>query len=458
MVGLGDADAVTDAVGTASVVGSAKALVAGAPTSAAATSRVPARRSRAPRGVVGVDIGAFLSGSRRDARTTGSPGHSGSVPHSSTVLWSRSHLSGIPTCRDMTSRPTAAGQCRTWTGFPRTGACGCRPKATARLYSPRRVGSVRVSAGFRTGARTGQNGGGSWSWGRAGRRVRRQGQCSWRRCRCRCGVGGVGLEEGDASDGLDLGAVSAVLVAPGGDRGEGVAWWGCGVVFEVELECAVGSVGEHGAGPAGAVGRCRLRGARSTSGRTLVCRALAGWVVRTRPVGSVQVAMPSGVRVRLPAQSLFDPVVAPAQAEQVGVWVGPWGQGVTWSMSQKTAEMVQPGKRQRRSRVLIRVAIRFVGRYGPARSASTAAADRWLAPVSSRTRATVVDGGGSPGPAGLGGPGGCCVIDAPCGASVFVAVSSSRAPVVGWQGATCTAFLPVVVACSMVVVSQLRAT
>ena len=238
MVGLGDADAVTDAVGTASVVGSAKALVAGAPTSAAATSRVPARRSRAPRGVVGVDIGAFLSGSRRDARTTGSPGHSGSVPHSSTVLWSRSHLSGIPTCRDMTSRPTAAGQCRTWTGFPRTGACGCRPKATARLYSPRRVGSVRVSRGQNRGPDR-QNGGGSWSWGCAARRVRRQGQCCV--VSVSVSVGGGGLVEGDASDGLDLGAVWAVVVAPGGHGGGGVAVVGvrCGVRGGTRVCCGV---------------------------------------------------------------------------------------------------------------------------------------------------------------------------------------------------------------------------
>ena len=231
-VGLGDADAVTDAVGTASVVGSAKALVAGAPTSAAATSRVPARRSRAPRGVVGVDIGAFLSGSRRDARTTGSPGHSGSVPHSSTVLWSRSHLPGIPTCRDVTSRPTAAGQCRTWTGFPRTGACGCRPKATARLYSHR--GGARVARSV-TGGR--QNGGGSWSWGRGWCRVRRQGQCSGVvdgvGLGGRCGVGevavGGGVEEGDAVDGEDFEAVSAVLVAPGGHW---PGWWpGGGAVW-----------------------------------------------------------------------------------------------------------------------------------------------------------------------------------------------------------------------------------
>ena len=66
-VGLGDGDAVTDAdvvpdaVGLGSAVVSASALVAGAPTRAADRSRVPARRSRAPRAVVGVDIGAFLS-------------------------------------------------------------------------------------------------------------------------------------------------------------------------------------------------------------------------------------------------------------------------------------------------------------------------------------------------------------------------------------------------------------
>jgi hypothetical protein len=59
----GVAVAVADAVGLASgvgpAVGSARATVAGPATSAAATSRVPARRSRTPRAVVGVDIGAF---------------------------------------------------------------------------------------------------------------------------------------------------------------------------------------------------------------------------------------------------------------------------------------------------------------------------------------------------------------------------------------------------------------
>ena len=45
-------------------VGSASAALVGAPTSTAATSRVPARRNSAPRAVVGVDIGAFLERSR----------------------------------------------------------------------------------------------------------------------------------------------------------------------------------------------------------------------------------------------------------------------------------------------------------------------------------------------------------------------------------------------------------
>ncbi len=74
-LGLGDAD--EDAVGLAAAVGltvgSANALVAGAPTRAAATSRVPARRSRVPRAVVGVDIGAFLSGSRLLPEPPGAP-------------------------------------------------------------------------------------------------------------------------------------------------------------------------------------------------------------------------------------------------------------------------------------------------------------------------------------------------------------------------------------------------
>ena len=318
-------DALADAVGPASVVGSANALVAGAPTRAAATSRVPARRSRAPRVVVGVDIGAFLSGSRRDARTTGSPGHSGSVPHSSTVLWSRSHLPGIPTRRDVTSRPTAAGQCRTWTGFPRTGACGAARR--------RRPDSTPPGGGPTPGSAPGQNGGGSSSWRGARRRVRRQGQCSV--VSTSVGVRVGGFEEGDAVDGQDLGAVVAVVVAPGGHgvgvggRRGGAVWcsrwnsrslWGpSGRVVRARLVLPGAAAGAA----AGVVGSAGV----VTAGRTLVCRASAGWVVRTRPVGSVQVATPSGVSTTFQPGSLFDPVVAPAQGEQVGVSGGSVGPG-----------------------------------------------------------------------------------------------------------------------------------
>jgi hypothetical protein len=59
--GLGDAVALDDVVGVGA--GSASALVAGAPTSATASNRVPARRSSAARVVVMVDIRASLSGS-----------------------------------------------------------------------------------------------------------------------------------------------------------------------------------------------------------------------------------------------------------------------------------------------------------------------------------------------------------------------------------------------------------
>ena len=57
----GAADAV--AVGVAGSVGSANALAAGAPASVAATSRVPARRSSAPRVVVVTVMCASPSGS-----------------------------------------------------------------------------------------------------------------------------------------------------------------------------------------------------------------------------------------------------------------------------------------------------------------------------------------------------------------------------------------------------------
>jgi hypothetical protein len=231
-VGLGDADA----VGPASVLGSARALVAGAPTSATAMSRVPARRSRAPRGVVGVDIGAFLSGSRRDARTTGVPvtrapsriprrccgaartcrvlrlvaidvaTHGcGTVPD----------LNRLPPNRCVWVPPEGDGQ----TLLPREGArlpCGC---------SSERWRVVVVGAWVVSGV------------------VGAAGPVLGREVIEVVGVDVVGVEKGDALDGQDLGAVWAAVVAPDG-RGPGlVAWWGCGVVFEVVLELAVRSVG-----------------------------------------------------------------------------------------------------------------------------------------------------------------------------------------------------------------------
>ena len=51
-----------------------------------------------------------------------------------------------------------------------------------------------------------------------------------------------------------------------------------------------------------------------------------------------------------PAGSLFDPVVAPAQADQVGVGGAAGGQGRTWSRSRNPRGDRAPGERQRRSR------------------------------------------------------------------------------------------------------------
>ena len=53
--------------------------------------------------------------------------------------------------------------------------------------------------------------------------------------------------------------------------------------------------------------------------RMVVRRASTGWVVRVRPVGSVQVATRVGGEGDLPAGSLLDAVVASAQADQVVV-------------------------------------------------------------------------------------------------------------------------------------------
>ena len=109
----------------------------------------------------------------------------------------------------------------------------------------------------------------------------------------------------------EVGAVAAaVVVAPDRDwcSCRWVARWGGAVVFEEELELAVRAVGDDGAGSAGAAGRrggrrrrCRCGAGRAGAGavpvRMVVRRASTGWVVRVRPVGSVQVATASVVRV-----------------------------------------------------------------------------------------------------------------------------------------------------------------
>ena len=100
---------------------------------------------------------------------------------------------------------------------------------------------------------------------------------------------------------------AAVVVAPHGDgcSCRWVARWGGAVVFEEELELAVWAVGDDGAGPAGAagcrggrrrVGRAPVvgAGAAAVPVRMVVRRASTGWVVRVRPVGSVQVAVRVG--------------------------------------------------------------------------------------------------------------------------------------------------------------------
>ena len=228
---------------------------------------------------------------------TGSPGHSGSVPHSSTVLWSRSHLPGIPTCRDVTSRPTAAGQCRIWTGFPRTGACGCRPegdgqtllpaasRTRGRGRSPRPGHGARAralaSAALKTEA--GSVGDGVPVTPDRGpserRRSRRGGAGSG------CAAGATRRVDGEVGGRQELDAVaSAVVVAPGrgwggaaragargvrgGTRGRcggrrgsgcgaaGARWWRVGgaVAAPVEDGAGQGVGGVGGADPPGGVG------------------------------------------------------------------------------------------------------------------------------------------------------------------------------------------------------------
>ncbi len=180
---------------------------------------------------------------------------------------------------------------------------------------------------------------------------------------------------------------------------------------------------------------------------TAVRRASTGWVVRVRPVGSVQVATASAVRMTVQPGRCLIRWWRRHRQSRLSSWVCPCGQGLTWSRSQNTAATWQPGNRQRRSRARIRLAIRFGGRY---RSAPTPAAAAHR-PATSRPAPCLV--GRTPiGLASASSPRRRVlrsrvrtvgsrpvsrVAGRPTGAGA--AVSSSRAPVTGWQVATCTA-------------------
>ena len=89
-------------------------------------------------------------------------------------------------------------------------------------------------------------------------------------------------------------------------------------------------------------GRCRrwgppARPAGSSAARTRDCRASRGAVVRSRPVGSVQVAVPSGARRTRQPGRLLDAVVSSAEGEQVGCGGGAGGPG------SDVVEVAEPG-------------------------------------------------------------------------------------------------------------------
>ena len=89
----------------------------GATTSAAPAARVVTARASSPERVV--DIGSLSAAVHGKDPNRREPGALGLRPAFLDGVWSRSRLTGIPTRRDPGSRPTAAGQCRTSTGFPR---------------------------------------------------------------------------------------------------------------------------------------------------------------------------------------------------------------------------------------------------------------------------------------------------------------------------------------------------
>jgi hypothetical protein len=130
-VGDGVALAVALGVAVASGVGSADAT-AGAPTSAAETSRAPSARAPGRSRVVSMVPSSAVQDVMPE--TAGGPACSGSVPHSSTVVWSRSRLTGIPT-----RRPRATYGCGTVPDFDRLPPDRCvwvpPLRATPRCYS-----------------------------------------------------------------------------------------------------------------------------------------------------------------------------------------------------------------------------------------------------------------------------------------------------------------------------------
>ena len=73
-------------------------------------------------------------------------------------------------------------------------------------------------------------------------------------------------------------------------------------------------------------------------------------MVRSRPVGSVQVAVPSGARWRRQPGRCLMRWCRRHRVSRLRAAVRPVGQGRTWSRSQNRAAMEQPGKRQRPSR------------------------------------------------------------------------------------------------------------
>ncbi len=84
--------------------------------------------------------------------------------------------------------------------------------------------------------------------------------------------------------------------------------------------------------------------------RTSDSKAFNGAVVRTRPVGSVHVAVPSAAsRSRQPGRCLMRWCRRQSDS-RLRAAVRPIGQGRTWSRSQNRAATEQPGKRQRPSR------------------------------------------------------------------------------------------------------------